>query len=200
MKINFLNKRKSILFLGYDSSSTILLAELEKLNYKIHHTNKKIKSLNGFDLIISFGYKYILSREIINTATSDIINLHISYLPWNRGAHPNFWSFYDQTISGVTIHLINEGIDEGSILYQTKLNFNPRKFTFFETYNILIREIELLFISKIDEILEGKYIAYPQKGKGSFHKKSDLPRNFSGWHSNIYQEIKTLKENNSRRI
>ena len=196
MKNNFLAKRKTILFLGYDSSSTILIEELEKLNYEVNQTNKKIESLNGFDLVISFGYKFILSRELINSAKSDIVNLHISYLPWNRGAHPNFWSFYDQTISGVTIHLINEYIDEGNILYQKKLNFDPRNFTFFETYNILIREIELLFLSKIDDILGRKYRAYPQKGKGSFHKKSDLPSNFSGWGANIYQEIKFLKENN----
>ena len=30
-----------------------------------------------------------INKEIINKY-KEIINLHISYLPYNRGAHPNF--------------------------------------------------------------------------------------------------------------
>ena len=194
MKKKYKNKKKSILFLGYDDDNTILLKKLKEFNCSVEHINNKVDNLSGYDLIISFGYKPILSKKIIETSNCDIINLHISYLPWNRGAHPNFWSFYDNTISGVTIHLINEGIDKGNIIYQKKITFNPKELTFFESYNILLREIELLFLSKIEHILDKTYYTYPQIGEGSFHKKSDLPENFSGWHSNIYEEIKNLKE------
>ena len=194
MKKKYKNKKKSILFLGYDDDNTILLKKLKEFNCSVEHINNKVDNLSGYDLIISFGYKHILSKKIIETSNCDIINLHISYLPWNRGAHPNFWSFYDNTISGVTIHLINEGIDKGNIIYQKKITFNPKELTFFESYNILLREIELLFLSKIEHILDKTYYTYPQIGEGSFHKKSDLPENFSGWHSNIYEEIKKLKE------
>tara|TARA_B100000963_G_C22565204_1_gene643326 strand:- start:201 stop:794 length:594 start_codon:yes stop_codon:yes gene_type:complete len=194
MKKKYKNKKKSILFLGYDDDNTILLKKLKEFNCSVEHINNKVDNLSGYDLIISFGYKHILSKKIIETSNCDIINLHISYLPWNRGAHPNFWSFYDNTISGVTIHLINEGIDKGNIIYQKKITFNPKELTFFESYNILLREIELLFLSKIEHILDKTYYTYPQIGEGSFHKKSDLPENFSGWHSNIYEEIKNLKE------
>ena len=194
MKKKYKNKKKSILFLGYDDDNTILLKKLKEFNCSVEHINNKVDNLSGYDLIISFGYKHILSKKIIETSNCDIINLHISYLPWNRGAHPNFWSFYDNTISGVTIHLINEGIDKGNIIYQKKITFNPKELTFFESYNILLREIELLFLSKIEHILDKTHYTYPQIGEGSFHKKSDLPENFSGWHSNIYEEIKNLKE------
>ena len=37
--------------------------------------------------------------------------MHISYLPFNRGAHPNYWSFKDNSPKGVTIHFIDNGID-----------------------------------------------------------------------------------------
>ena len=188
-------QKKSILFLGYDCKETILLEKLRNFNCKVEHANKKINSFNGYDLVISFGYKYIISKEAIINSNCEIINLHISYLPWNRGAHPNFWSFYEDTIKGVTIHLINEGIDKGNILYQKKIIFNSKNYTFLETYKILKKEIELLFLANIEDILNKKYSSYPQVGKGSFHRKKDLPRNFSGWESNIYQEIKNLKEN-----
>jgi hypothetical protein len=78
----------------------------------------------NYDLIISFGYRHIISKEIIKSVNCPIINLHISYLPYNRGAHPNFWSFYDKTPSGVTIHLVNEGIDTGPIIYQRHIIFD----------------------------------------------------------------------------
>ncbi|MCL0081308.1 hypothetical protein M1N64_03665 [Peptococcaceae bacterium] len=41
------------------------------------------------------------------------INLHISFLPWNRGADPNFWSFIENAPVGVSIHYLDEGIDTG---------------------------------------------------------------------------------------
>ena len=53
-----------------------------------------------------------------------IINLHISYLPYNKGAHPNFWSFADNTPSGVTIHEVNENLDSGNIIFQKKIEFD----------------------------------------------------------------------------
>ena len=34
-----------------------------------------------------------------------MINLHISYLPYNRGAHPNFWSWVK---NAKNIHFISE--------------------------------------------------------------------------------------------
>ena len=174
----FLNKKKSILFLGYDCKETILLEKLRNFNYVVEHSKKKIKNFSGYDLVISFGYKHILSKEAIATSDCEIINLHISYLPWNRGAHPNFWSFYEDTVKGVTIHLINEGIDKGDILYQKKMIFNSKNYTFSETYEILKKEIELLFISNMKDILNKTYSTYPQIGKGSFHRKKDLPRGF----------------------
>jgi methionyl-tRNA formyltransferase len=46
----------------------------------------------------------------------------LSYLPFNRGAHPNFWSFIEKTQAGVSIHKINKGIDTGNIILRKKIN------------------------------------------------------------------------------
>ena len=114
---------KKIIFLGYDSSKTRLINELKKRKCVVKAISEKIsiEDIGKRDLIISFGYRHILSSNFINNCGCPIVNLHISYLPFNRGAHPNFWSFYDNTPSGVTIHLINEGIDSGPILFQKKI-------------------------------------------------------------------------------
>ena len=104
-------------------------------------------------------------------------------MPWNKGAHPNFWSFYDNTPSGVTIHLIDAGIDTGDVLYQKKVNFHSNENTFAKTYKRLINEIENLFIENLENIIEKKYIGKRQTEKGSYHNLADLPKSFKGWES-----------------
>ena len=72
-------------------------------------------------LIISFGYKRIIKKKILQKYNKiDFINLHMSYLPYNRGAYPNFWSFYKNSPKGVSIHLINKEIDKGKIIFRKK--------------------------------------------------------------------------------
>ena len=43
--------------------------------------------------LVSYGYRHIIGAEVLNRMPLRAINLHISLLPWNRPADPNFWSF-----------------------------------------------------------------------------------------------------------
>ena len=52
-----------------------------------------------------------------------MINIHISMLPWNCGADPNFWSWFYATPKGVSIHCIDSGIDTGGLLTQAEIMF-----------------------------------------------------------------------------
>lgn len=183
---------KKILFLGYNRDTTRVIDSLIKIGCEVWQTSDKIETLSGYDFVISFGYKYILTQDLINTSTHPIINLHISYLPWNRGAHPNFWSFYDNTPSGVSIHLIDKGIDTGPILFQKHVIFPKNCDTFRKSYKILINEIENLFICNMVNILTKNYKIYPQKHQGTFHFIKDLPEQFNGWDSIITEEIARL--------
>ena len=186
----------TVLFLGYDSSKTKIIEPIKKLGVNLIHEDKKEiedRKFQESDLVISFGYRHLLNESIVEKY-SPIINLHISYLPYNRGSLANFWSFYDQTPSGVSIHLIDNGIDTGDILYQKKLEFDARKMTFRQTHNILIEEIEKLFIDNLNEILSLNYPQRKQEHKGTYHHSKDFPSGFKGWDTNIYQEIKRLKD------
>ena len=189
-----------IIFLGYGRSETRIIDELEKKDCAVIVHNERI-SLDDVDdshLIVSFGYLHLLGSDFINNCGCPIVNLHVSYLPFNRGAHPNFWSFYDGTQSGVSIHLIDEGIDTGPILFQKKIQFEDEK-TFIETYDQLFDEIENLFIENIDLIVSKKWTAMKQVGNGTFHSVKDLPNEFNGWQSSIADEIKRLKNLNKIR-
>ena len=155
---------------------------------------KKItsKTINTkFDLILCYGYKKIIEKKHLNLLIRPPINLHISYLPYNRGSHPNFWSFVDKTPSGITIHEVNSGIDTGGIICRKKIKFNLHKrLTFRKTYKKLNTEIEKLFMINFKKIINRTYHLKKQKNIGTFHYKKDLPKNFKGWDAKISEYIK----------
>ena len=183
-----------ILFLGYDKSKTYLIDYLESLGFDVVHKDSKVSLTtdSGFDYVISFGYKHIIKKDFIEHYQNRIINLHISYLPYNRGAHPNFWSFYDKTPSGVTIHYIDEGLDTGDILCQRKIDFDIDKLSFKETYDILINEIQTLFVKNFINIYHNKITPIKQSSHYTYHKSSDLPKNID-WDKNIKKYLNSMK-------
>ena len=186
------NKAKKILFLGYNDKETPLHSILMSRGCQVDHACDKIINTSDFDLIISFGYRYIIPNEtIINSCP--IINLHISYLPFNRGSHPNFWSHFDETPSGVTIHLIDDGIDTGLYLFRERVFFNIKKLTFKESYQILINKIESLFIHNIDQILSLDFEPKKYEEKGTFHSSADLPIDID-WNKIIDDQLQILRK------
>lgn len=147
------------------------------------------------EFIISYNYKYIIPKEIIDYVNGKAINLHISYLPYNRGSHPNVWSFLENTPKGVTIHYIDEGIDTGDIIIQKEVFIDENKETLKSSYEILHKEIQQLFKENWDKIKNGMIPRRPQSGKGSIHFK----REFSLFEPFIKEKgwdtpIKELKE------
>ena len=182
--------QKKCLFLGYKKNQTSLISFLEKKNFIIKNY-QKIPPLNVFkqsDFILSFGFRKIISENFIKKIKRPIFNIHLSYLPFNRGAHPNFWSFIENTPAGVSIHKIDKGIDTGNIIFRKKINFdiNLDKFSSFKkTYNYLFLEAEQLFKKNFDKIYNKKYKKKLNNGKGSFHYKKDLPRWMKNWNMSI---------------
>ncbi len=151
--------------------------------------------------MVSFGYKFILKNDILKHFKNAAVNLHISYLPYNRGAEPNFWSFVENSPKGVSIHYMNEGLDKGDIIAQKELFFDEKKESFSTSYNTLKSSIEELFIQNWKNIISKQVKAKKQIGVGSYHKSSDsnelkklLP---NGWDSNIAEFLEILKNKNS---
>ena len=108
-----------------------------------------------------------------------IFNLHISLLPYNREASPNFFSFIENTPKGVTIHQINEGLDMGPILAPKELFFDESKETFASGYEKLILEIQMLFKENWSSISDKNYQLYAQTQE----RRSILPMILSGYTS-----------------
>lgn len=132
-----------------------------------------LKSYNP-KLVISYNYKYIVPKDCIDYMNHRIINIHISMLPWNRGAGPNLWSFVYDTPKGVTIHEMTPGLDEGDIIFQQELTFDENETTLASSYDALTNAAYELLKSHWDEILAGNYIARPQVGEGNYHTVKDM--------------------------
>jgi methionyl-tRNA formyltransferase len=186
---------KRVLFLGSGDYQSRIIKELESKSCVVIQTDEKIFEIDkSIDLVISFGYRFIVDEHVILSSNIPMLNLHISLLPWNRGAHPVFWSFWDNTQSGVSIHIIDKGIDTGPILFQRPVFIDASKESFASAYNKLNLELVDLFIENITSILTEKLEGKPQHGKSTFHFKRNLPSDFSGWNSNIKNEIDRLSK------
>ncbi len=153
------------------------------------------------DLVVSYNYNYLIKADFIAACKREILNLHISMLPWNRGTDPNFWSFYHNTPKGVTIHAINTGLDTGPIAWQKEFEFDASKETFRSTYNHLNQEIVNLFMEHWEQIKNNDIVFTPQDiGNGtSYHRHAELLEltrsNPINWDMNIQEYISILRKN-----
>ena len=187
--------KKNILFLGYNNQNTSLISFLKKKRFNVlvygqKNLTKKILNKN-FDVIISFGYRKIIKKNFLQSLKRPIINLHVSYLPFNRGSHPNFWSFIEGTPKGVSIHEINEIIDSGNLILRKKIIFkNIKNHTFNSTYKILITEIENLFKKNYLKIINQRYKIIKFREKGTYHSKKELPKSLNTWNVKILKYLK----------
>lgn len=66
--------------------------------------------------VISIAYPQILKNP------KNVIGIHPSYLPYNRGANPVFWTLRNgDAFTGITAYHMTKGIDTGNILWQKKI-------------------------------------------------------------------------------
>ena len=168
----------AVLFLTNNDNTKDLYEWLLEQGEKVYCIQNKIdleliEQLSP-SFIISFNYRYLIQKEILDYMKGKVINLHISYLPYNRGSSPNFFSFLDDTPKGVTIHLMDEGLDTGDILCQKELFFDENKESFASTYDKLMQEIKQLFREKWAEIKEGRISPQKQVGEGTYHRMKEL--------------------------
>lgn len=167
---------KRIILLSNNNISQPLFEWLISKGHQVHFVEDIPTSLQYTDkpdLMISYCYKYIIPESVIEWMEGNIVNLHISYLPWNRGTSPNFWSFVENTPKGVTLHYINKKLDTGAIIAQTLVSVSCQE-TFSETYQKLHQAALHMFTDAFEQYEYWKIIAKDQIGEGSYHTRKQL--------------------------
>ena len=144
---------------------------------------------NNIDFIVSDRSRYLMRKDLIDYMPKKIVNLHPSFLPWNRGYHPNYWPIKEGTPFGVTLHFIDEGIDTGAIIAQTRA-FYSEEDTLRTTYDRLRRLMVSLFKVCWPELRNEQMTEKSQnKYDGSLHYKKDFKGVFkklpNGWDTKV---------------
>lgn len=101
------------------------------------------------ELLVAYGYPYVLSEDALGIPRY-AINIHPSLLPKYRG--PNIeWHIIasGDTESGVTVHVMDQGVDTGPIVYQERIQLSP-----FETIRSYARKVEAVVPAALGKALE----------------------------------------------
>ena len=77
------------------------------------------------DIVIVNGTR-IISKKLLERCSAVFINMHAGITPQYRGVHGGYWAVVNNDLAhcGVTIHLVDKGIDTGGILYQNKITLS----------------------------------------------------------------------------
>jgi folate-dependent phosphoribosylglycinamide formyltransferase PurN len=88
------------------------------------------------DVVVVSGTR-ILSKTTLGKLKESVINVHHGITPQYRGAHGAYWSLMcnDRAQCGVTVHLVDEGIDTGNVI--SKALISPDSHDSFVTYPLL---------------------------------------------------------------
>jgi phosphoribosylglycinamide formyltransferase-1 len=96
---------------------------------------------HGVELVVLAGYMHILTPAFLERFPERVVNVHPSLLPAFPGAH----AVADQLAAGVqeagvTVHLVDEGVDTGRILVQERVPV--REGDTIDTLHARIKEVE----------------------------------------------------------
>jgi methionyl-tRNA formyltransferase len=128
---------------------------------------------NSFNLFIVASYGKLLKKELLALPKYGTLNAHPSLLPKFRGPSPVVSAILqDEKKTGVTIILLNEGMDSGPIVAQASIEPAPWPPKASELEELLFTEGAKLLVEVIPEWIKGKITPEAQdENKATFTKK-----------------------------
>lgn len=125
--------------------------QLEKIYSKLESPTHGVSALFG----------HVLPGELISKFTEGVLNLHPSLLPVGRGANPISWSIVNQQAQGVTLHLIDQNLDTGDIIFQKQITTNIGM-SAGDVYGLAMAELFDAFTKYFPSWIRGELVAFPQ--------------------------------------
>ena len=128
--------------------------------------NKTLKELSP-DLIVVVAYGKIFPATVLNTPPLGCVNVHSSLLPSYRGAAPINWAIAKgEKKTGVTIMLMDEGMDTGDILAQKEVSIGEEE-TSEQLSKRLSRHGAQLLLETVDRIAKNDISPVKQDGNAA---------------------------------
>jgi methionyl-tRNA formyltransferase len=152
-----------------DRGSSIPVFQPEKLDAEFQ---EKLKSFNP-DFFVVFAYNKIFRKETLDIPRLGTVGVHPSFLPKYRGSSPFQTALLNgETETGVTLYLLDSGIDSGPILARSE----PVAITDTDTFDSLAKKLSDiggdLLVKILPSFYEGKITPMPQnETDATFTKK-----------------------------
>lgn len=163
-------------------------------------SDEAVKIIKEFapDIILVVAFGQILPQEVLAIPRLYPLNVHFSLLPKYRGATPvNTSLLNNDTDTGTTIMVMNEGLDTGDILFSGKCDIDPE-----DNASTLFDKLIKLSIGLLEKnwnaISKGAVLKIPQTGAFSLTKlikKIDTVIDFKENAVDIHNRIRAFNEN-----
>ena len=131
-----------------------------------------LKKINP-DVVVIVNTR-ILKKSTLDSIAGRFINIHAGITPKYRGWHGGYWALAnkDRENCGVTIHLVDEGIDTGGVLYRGKIKITSKDNYYTYPFVQLVTGLPLLK-KAVDDVLNGNLTVQKSetdsKGKLYYH-------------------------------
>lgn len=130
-------------------------------------------------------FAYIIPGSLLKLFPGGFINFHYGLLPQYRGANPVLAQMlHGETHGGITVHLVDEGIDTGPIVMQQKIPITDR-----DTFGIQLQQLGILGASMAMQLLQFYRLSpippsVPQdETKAGYFKKPVAADLMINWHT-----------------
>jgi methionyl-tRNA formyltransferase len=124
------------------------------------------------DLFVAVGYMNLLKETVLSVPRLVAANFHASLLPAYRGKHPVFWALRSgERWSGLTVHVMDVGLDTGDILYQVRVRTRKRD-TVVSLYDRIMERSVGLVPRLIQDAGRGRLRRKPQSELGASYYSS----------------------------
>jgi phosphoribosylglycinamide formyltransferase-1 len=126
---------------------------------RAEHDAEIIASLmaHQVDLVCLAGYMRLLSPEFVRAFPQRILNIHPSLLPAFPGLEAQRQALeYGVTVSGCTVHFVDEELDHGVIVLQKTVPVLAEDDEHMLATRILAQE-HVAYAEAIDRVISGKY-------------------------------------------
>ena len=139
----------------------------------------------SFEVLLSAGCPYVLPRQITEQRHRKFINIHPSLLPKYPGMHSITEALYKDGPFGVTIHTMEEKVDNGLIIAQSEFEVLP-SWTAKEIFGVFFdQEEKLVKQSLLDGKLDFKNYStmrtFPLIQDANRFKRDDNFRRIEPW-------------------
>jgi methionyl-tRNA formyltransferase len=137
-------------------------------------------------MVVVAAFGKIIPKAIIDLPSLGCLNIHPSLLPKYRGAAPINWAIIRGEIkTGITIMLMDEGMDSGDILMQEE-TFISEQETFGQLQNRMATQGALLLIKTIKQVIARTVQKHPQDiSQVSFAPRLSKETGYIKWQDNV---------------